>query len=227
MTPDEAPWALLLADDPVVRQRLAPLLDRQGLPLSLGSGMPETGTPTLVVCPVDDEHALGQIAACRARWPSVILVGYLRLPNQELWRSAQRGGCDLVTTRGALARSLGELLQQRAQGVGRRFPLLDIADAAGRLGFIMSVDDTPSGPVALYRVQGQWCAISDSCPHAGAPLSEGELEGSVVTCPRHGSQFDVRTGERLRGPADNEVRSHRLIEDAGQLWLADPGPPGG
>jgi len=226
VTPDEAPWALLVGEDPIVEQRLAMLLEQQGLPPLPEAAAPEGGTPTMVVCPVDHPDALAQIKTYRARWPAVLLVGYLRLPDQELWRSAQRGGCDLVTTRGALVRSVRALLEQRAQGAGRRFPLLDIADAAGRLGLVMHFDDTPAGPVALYRVDGQWCAISDRCPHAGAQLSAGELEGTVVTCPQHGSQFDVRTGERLRGPADHEVTAHRLIEDAGQLWLQDPSPPG-
>jgi len=223
VTPDEVPWALLAGADPVVEPRLAVLLDEQGLTLLVGASSPEDGTPTVVVCPVNDLDALGQIKDFRARWPAVLLVGYLTLPDQELWRSAQRGGCDLVTTRGALVRSVRALLEQTARGGGRRFPLLDVADAAGRLGLVLRVDDTPAGPVALYRVDGQWCAISDRCPHAGAQLSTGDLEGTVVTCPMHGSQFDVRTGERLRGPADQAVSTHRL---AGQLWLQDPGLSG-
>ena len=185
----------------------------------------KTPAATVVVCPVEQPGDLALIKQVRAQWPQVVLVGYLRLPDQELWRRAQRGGCDLVTTRGAMARSIRALLEQRAQGGGRRFPLLDLADAAGRLGFVLRVEETPSGPVAVFRVEGQWCAIVDVCPHAGAALSGGELDGPVVTCPRHGSQFDVRSGERLRGPADDEIVTLRVVEDAGQLWLQDLGVP--
>lgn len=224
--PDEVPWALLAAEDPLVARRLAALLDQQGIALVPGSVVPEGRTePSVVVCPVDHPDAPAQLTAHRERWPGTLLVGYLRVPDQAAWRAAQRCGCDLVTTRGALVRSLQELLERRALGEGRRFPLLDVADAAGRLGLVTVIEDTPAGPVALYRVDGQWCAIADRCPHAGARLSAGELEGTVLTCPKHGSQFDVRTGERLRGPADQAVASHRLVEDAGQLWLRDGGRP--
>jgi nitrite reductase/ring-hydroxylating ferredoxin subunit len=50
-------------------------------------------------------------------------------------------------------------------------------------------------------------------------LSEGELQGTVITCPRHGSQFDVRTGERLRGPAEREIKTYRVETDGGQVFI--------
>ncbi|HLI37108.1 MAG TPA: Rieske 2Fe-2S domain-containing protein [Streptosporangiaceae bacterium] len=59
--------------------------------------------------------------------------------------------------------------------------------------------------------------------HAGAALSAGALAGTTVTCPRHGSQFDVTTGERLRGPADQGLASYRLLQDGGQVFLLAPG----
>ena len=57
-------------------------------------------------------------------------------------------------------------------------------------------------PVVLSRSKsGEVCAIADTCTHMGAPLVAGDREGDVVTCPWHGSQFDLRSGEVLRGPA--------------------------
>ena len=50
--------------------------------------------------------------------------------------------------------------------------------------------------VGLFRVAGQIHAIENACPHAGDPLSEGMLDGAVVTCAAHGWEFDVRTGFR-------------------------------
>lgn len=50
----------------------------------------------------------------------------------------------------------------------------------------------------LSRVEGAYYAIDDRCPHMGGDLSKGTLEGSVVTCPRHGSRFDVRNGQLVR-----------------------------
>ena len=45
--------------------------------------------------------------------------------------------------------------------------------------------------VAIFNIDGRFHAISDSCPHAGGPLSDGWLEGTEVTCPWHGWTFDV------------------------------------
>jgi len=49
--------------------------------------------------------------------------------------------------------------------------------------------------VALYNVEGTFFALDGVCPHAGGPLGEGALSGKVVTCPWHGWQFDVTTGQ--------------------------------
>ncbi len=48
--------------------------------------------------------------------------------------------------------------------------------------------------VGLFRVGDDVYAMENACPHAGLPLSEGSLEGCVVTCTAHGWRFDVRTG---------------------------------
>jgi 3-phenylpropionate/trans-cinnamate dioxygenase ferredoxin subunit len=52
--------------------------------------------------------------------------------------------------------------------------------------------------IMLARVGGSYYAIGNRCPHMGADLSAGKLEGTVITCPRHGSQFDVRDGHNIR-----------------------------
>ncbi len=49
--------------------------------------------------------------------------------------------------------------------------------------------------VALYNVGGQFHALDGVCPHAGGPLGQGTLDDDVVTCPWHGWQFDVTTGQ--------------------------------
>jgi len=50
----------------------------------------------------------------------------------------------------------------------------------------------------LIRTGGKCYAFNNRCPHMGAKLSEGKLEGTVVTCPRHGSQFDLVDGHVIR-----------------------------
>ena len=54
--------------------------------------------------------------------------------------------------------------------------------------------------VLVANVEGAFHAIGNRCTHRGGDLSAGKLEGRVVTCPRHGSRFDVTTGEALSGP---------------------------
>ncbi|MSR56153.1 MAG: non-heme iron oxygenase ferredoxin subunit [Planctomycetaceae bacterium] len=49
--------------------------------------------------------------------------------------------------------------------------------------------------VALFNVEGTFHALDGICPHAGGPLGEGTLRGSIVTCPWHGWQFDVTSGK--------------------------------
>lgn len=52
--------------------------------------------------------------------------------------------------------------------------------------------------VLLAKIGDSYYAAEDRCPHLGARLSGGKLEGSVVTCPRHGSQFDLKDGRVIR-----------------------------
>ncbi|MFQ5803204.1 MAG: Rieske (2Fe-2S) protein [Candidatus Methylomirabilales bacterium] len=72
--------------------------------------------------------------------------------------------------------------------------------------------------IALFNVNGTFHAIGDTCTHAGGPLSEGDLDGDAVTCPWHGAQFDVKTGEVISPPAPEPVTSYRVkVEDADVL----------
>ena len=48
---------------------------------------------------------------------------------------------------------------------------------------------------AVYNVDGQFFVLEGICPHAGGPLGNGSLNGSIVTCPWHGWQFDVTSGQ--------------------------------
>jgi len=52
--------------------------------------------------------------------------------------------------------------------------------------------------ILLARVGDSYYAASNRCPHMGAKLSDGSIEGTVVTCPRHGSQFDLIDGHVIR-----------------------------
>lgn len=52
--------------------------------------------------------------------------------------------------------------------------------------------------ILVARVGDKYYAVGNRCPHMGGRLSQGQLEGTVVTCPRHGSQFDLEDGRVRR-----------------------------
>jgi 3-phenylpropionate/trans-cinnamate dioxygenase ferredoxin subunit len=99
---------------------------------------------------------------------------------------------------------------------------------------VARVEDVPDGrglcvrigdiDVGLFRVADEICAIENQCPHAGDPLSEGLLEGAIVTCRAHGWRFDVRTGFR---PSDADGFpiprfAARIVEGAIEVDLESP-----
>jgi nitrite reductase (NADH) small subunit len=51
--------------------------------------------------------------------------------------------------------------------------------------------------IALFNAGGKFFAIDNTCKHRGGPLGEGELDGTTVTCPWHGWEYDIATGANL------------------------------
>ena len=84
----------------------------------------------------------------------------------------------------------------------------------------MRLFDVAGTKVSIASVGGQLYAFDDTCTHKACSLAKGKLDGTTVTCPCHGSQFDVTTGEVLRGPAQQPVRS-RLIQMADDGLLVE------
>jgi 3-phenylpropionate/trans-cinnamate dioxygenase ferredoxin component len=91
---------------------------------------------------------------------------------------------------------------------------------------VCPLDELPPGKVKIvragelaigvYHVNGELYAIEDRCSHDDGPLCEGdwEPEERVVICPRHGSSFDLRTGEALSLPAYLPVETFPVrVED--------------
>ena len=77
------------------------------------------------------------------------------------------------------------------------FKVCHVADVPEGEGYSYRVNDRV---VALFHIDGHYYAINDACPHAGASLSAGHLEGCVVACPLHAWRFDVRDGTWLDNP---------------------------
>ena len=69
------------------------------------------------------------------------------------------------------------------------------------------------GDVAVFNVDGNFCATQARCTHRGALLTPGKFDGSTITCPLHGSQFNVCSGAVLRGPAMEPLVTYRVDLD--------------
>lgn len=74
--------------------------------------------------------------------------------------------------------------------------------------------------IAVFNVDGQFYAIEDVCTHDDGPLGDGELDGYVVQCPRHGAKFDIRSGAVLSFPAIKPVPFYPTKIEGGDV-LAD------
>jgi len=83
----------------------------------------------------------------------------------------------------------------------------------------MRVFDVSGTSVDVVSVNGTFHAFDDKCTHMGCSLAKGKLNGTTVTCPCHGSQFDVTSGAVLHGPAQRPVRSRSVQVEAGELLV--------
>ena len=76
--------------------------------------------------------------------------------------------------------------------------------------------------IALFNIGGTYYAIDDTCTHRGGPLSEGEVEGTTVTCPWHGASYDVTTGKVLGPPAPAGVARYNVQVDGSDIKVEVP-----
>ena len=83
----------------------------------------------------------------------------------------------------------------------------------------MRAFDVEGTQVAVANVDGRLYAFDDACTHSGCSLAGGMLYGTTVTCTCHGSQFDVTSGEVIRGPARRAERSRRVQVDGDDLLV--------
>lgn len=74
-------------------------------------------------------------------------------------------------------------------------------------------------PIAIYRVGDAFYAMEDTCPHAGSPLSDGGLSGTVITCAAHGWDYDVRTGFRPGYEDGFPIPCFPVHIEDDQIWI--------
>ena len=67
----------------------------------------------------------------------------------------------------------------------------DVPEGSGKL------IEAAGKKIALFNAGGKFYAIGNDCKHRGGPLAEGDLNGTQVTCPWHGWEYDITTGQSL------------------------------
>lgn len=102
---------------------------------------------------------------------------------------------------------------------GKEFEAVARSDELGE-GQLLGVATSAGARICLARVDGRVHAVSDTCPHADFPLSEGVvLPGGVLECVWHGAHFRLETGEVLRGPATDPAKRYEVREEAGRILV--------
>ena len=133
-------------------------------------------------------------------------------------------------------------MTRRAHNIYRRIALVNSEDELDLSTYDLSftkvaeTSEIPNGKMKMVKVKdkevlianvnGSFYAIANLCIHKGGSLSEGSLEGNIVTCPIHGSRFDVTTGKNILGPKalfsrgeESDAKSHELRVDGKDILV--------
>jgi nitrite reductase/ring-hydroxylating ferredoxin subunit len=94
---------------------------------------------------------------------------------------------------------------------------------------LCKVTDVPIGELRQFNVKekeimiinrdNKFYCLDARCTHAGAPLAEGELNGDILTCPWHGSRFNITNGSVVRGPAREPLRVYATATEEDDIYV--------
>ncbi len=94
---------------------------------------------------------------------------------------------------------------------------------------VATVADVPAGKlkavmagavkVMLANLNGTFYAFQNDCTHSKGPLASGKLDGTTVTCPWHGAQFNLTNGAVLRGPATKPLTQYPVKMQGDEIWV--------
>ncbi len=82
--------------------------------------------------------------------------------------------------------------------------------------------DLSDKPIVIFNIAGQLFAIGDVCSHDDGPLGDGLLEDHNIVCPRHGAEFDVRTGKAMAMPAVIDIPAYPVKLVDGNIFVGIP-----
>ena len=82
--------------------------------------------------------------------------------------------------------------------------------------------DLGDKPIVIFNIAGHYFSIGDVCTHDDGPLGDGTIEGNNVVCPRHGAEFDIRTGQAVQMPAVVDIPAYPVKVVDGKIFVGLP-----
>ncbi|MGJ7491540.1 non-heme iron oxygenase ferredoxin subunit [Variovorax sp. ZT4R33] len=73
--------------------------------------------------------------------------------------------------------------------------------------------------IAIYRVDDQFYATDNVCPHAYALMTDGFVDGDTIECPLHGATFNIKTGKCLGPPAESDLATYQVTVVEGNIFV--------
>ena len=108
------------------------------------------------------------------------------------------------------------------------FELCKLAEVGAGTAKQIELREAGPEPFALFNVEGGLHLTEDTCTHAFASLSQGEIKGHTVYCPLHGGAFDIVTGQPCELPCTLPIKRYRVwveddtvVSDLTELALAE------
>jgi 3-phenylpropionate/trans-cinnamate dioxygenase ferredoxin component len=99
------------------------------------------------------------------------------------------------------------------------YPVVSSDELAPGERLVVDIDQVA---VVIFNIDGTFYAVDDLCTHDDGSLNEGQLEGCLIVCPRHGAKFDVRTGKAVALPAYQDINSYPVRVVDGQIEIGIP-----
>ena len=79
--------------------------------------------------------------------------------------------------------------------------------------------DVGDSRILVANIDGEFYAMDAICGHSMANLDEGDLNGRIVMCPLHTSEFDVTNGKYIDGPSGEDQKSYNVILKDGEIFV--------
>ena len=217
-----------IIQNPILQRHLDRVASKTGIDfidIKLVSDLRNDVIPTMIVFEIELKNALELITKWKVKWPKCFLAAAVTHPDKELWMAANAAGCDLVSNRGSLPKLLRKKIEAYLGGVEGLTPETICLMAKPVVnpgdGLVARLPDNPEDPICVFRIGNEYFGIRDVCPHAGFALADGDFDAStgIVTCPEHGSRFNVHSGERVRGPADYSIKSYPVTTKGNDIYV--------